>query len=248
MPEASRTAGPNTVLLDIEATLDGQILHIGAVRGAGRYEKKAPMDVGRMLSELDHFAAGAKCIVGHNLVQYDLPLLQSLRPTLNVLKLPVIDTLLLSPLAFPENPYHALIKDYKLVKDSLNDPVADAQIAWGILLDEIDALKIISRNTGGRLPGLYRYCLTFSARSVAEQNAAAGFGFVFDALDIAAWDTHKALEQMMAVLDGVSCTVAAERLVRGLDERPNLQLLAYALAWLTVAGGNSMQCGHCARS
>jgi len=34
------------------------------------------------------------------------------------------DTLYLSPLAFPENPYHKLIKNYKLIKNSKNNPVA----------------------------------------------------------------------------------------------------------------------------
>jgi len=34
-----------------------------------------------------------------------------------------------------EHPYHALIKDYKLTRDALNDPVADARIAGRLLLD-----------------------------------------------------------------------------------------------------------------
>jgi len=29
-----------------------------------------------------------------------------------------VDTLVLSPLCFPENPYHRLVKDYKLVRES----------------------------------------------------------------------------------------------------------------------------------
>jgi len=73
------------------------------------------MDVGRMLSELDHFAAGAKCIVGHNLVPYDLPLLQSLRPTLNVLKLPVINVNLpLTRISRDRHPNHSVIRSVAL--------------------------------------------------------------------------------------------------------------------------------------
>ena len=49
-------------------------------------------------------------------------------PELELLRLPVVDTLELSPLAFPENPYHRLVKDYKLVSDARNDPRRDAQL------------------------------------------------------------------------------------------------------------------------
>jgi ATP-dependent DNA helicase RecQ len=54
---------------------------------------------------------------------------------------PVIDTLFLSPLAFPENPYHRLVKNYKLLRDSLNDPLADAKLALSLFLDLWLALK-----------------------------------------------------------------------------------------------------------
>jgi ATP-dependent DNA helicase RecQ len=52
--------------------------------------------------------------------------LRKLAPRLALHDKPVVDTLYLSPLAFPENPYHHLVKDYKLVRGSLNDPAADA--------------------------------------------------------------------------------------------------------------------------
>jgi len=54
----------------------------------------------------------------------DSPCLQAQAPGLRLLRLPVVDTVYLSPLAFPENPYHRLVKDYKLVHDSLSDQFA----------------------------------------------------------------------------------------------------------------------------
>ena len=45
-----------------------------------------------------------------------MPIAKDSFPEADFLKLPVIDTLFLSPLAFPENPYHKLVKDYKLLK------------------------------------------------------------------------------------------------------------------------------------
>lgn len=65
------------------------------------------------LEKLDRFADGAEFLLGHNLIAFDIPHLKAAQPNLRLLKLPVIDTLLLSPLAFPGNPYHSLVKHYK---------------------------------------------------------------------------------------------------------------------------------------
>ena len=62
-------------------------------------------------------------------------MLRETAPDHPVLRLPVIDTLVLSPIAFPENPYHRLVKDYKLVKESVNDPVGDARQAASLFAE-----------------------------------------------------------------------------------------------------------------
>ena len=80
-------------------------------------------------------------ILGHNIILHDLPICRALNPQLAVFDKAVIDTLFLSPLAFPENPYHRLVKDYKLVRDSLNDPLADARRALSLFEDQWDALQ-----------------------------------------------------------------------------------------------------------
>ncbi|MCP4402493.1 MAG: hypothetical protein GY801_34945 [bacterium] len=56
-----------------------------------------------------------------------MPYLKEHHPSLNLHALPLIDTLFLSPLAFPKNPYHRLVKNYKLVKQAINNPVEDAR-------------------------------------------------------------------------------------------------------------------------
>jgi ATP-dependent DNA helicase RecQ len=58
-------------------------------------------------TELDALTEGAGFVLGHNLRRHDLPLLGQVFPNLKLLALPVVDTLELSPLAFPENPYRA---------------------------------------------------------------------------------------------------------------------------------------------
>ena len=61
------------------------------------------------LDRLDRLAEGANFLVGHNLIDFDLPLLQATSPGLRLLSLPAVDTLRLNPLASPRNPYHHLV-------------------------------------------------------------------------------------------------------------------------------------------
>jgi ATP-dependent DNA helicase RecQ len=43
----------------------------------------------------------------------------------------------ISPLLFPERPYHRLLKDDKLISEQINNPVNDCEKAKDLLLDEI---------------------------------------------------------------------------------------------------------------
>ena len=70
-------------------------------------------DLATKLSELDDFADGADFLLGHNLIDFDLPHLKAAKPDLRLLMLPAVDTLRLNPLAFPRNPYHHLVKHYQ---------------------------------------------------------------------------------------------------------------------------------------
>jgi ATP-dependent DNA helicase RecQ len=74
-------------------------------------------------------------------VKSALNLLKAQAPGLKLLELPVVDTLALSLLAFPRNPYHHLVKDYRLLKLAVNDPLADAQLTVDLFRDQRDALQ-----------------------------------------------------------------------------------------------------------
>ena len=120
------------LLLDLETTRDGRLRRIGAVLRGQTFERKGHFNVASALAELDTFAASAERVLGHNLLGHDLPFLDGLASHLQLLRKPVVDTLYLSPLAFPKNPYHPLIKHYKddtLLREAESDPVADAQLA-----------------------------------------------------------------------------------------------------------------------
>jgi ATP-dependent DNA helicase RecQ len=128
------------LLLDLEVSFQGDILKIGAVRGSCTFTRSRGGSREGMLKDLARFAEGAECLAGHNLVRHDLPMLREIAPGHAVHSLPVLDTLVLSPICFPENPYHRLVKDYKLVRESLNDPVADTRQAAALFADEFNAL------------------------------------------------------------------------------------------------------------
>ena len=113
------------------------------------FERKGRFDLQTALKELDNFASDAEYILGHNILGHDLPVLESLAPNLRLLHKPVVDTLYLSPLAFPENPYHRLVKDYKLVRDSINDPVADARLAASVFVRPVGKLHAPRENRRG---------------------------------------------------------------------------------------------------
>ena len=84
--------------------------------------------------KLDELADGASFVLGHNLIAFDLPHLAAAKPDLRLLKLPAMDTLMLSPLAFPRNPYHHLVKHYQdggLKRGRVNDPELDARSRAG---------------------------------------------------------------------------------------------------------------------
>ena len=99
------------LLLDLETGPNGALHKIGAVRDGATFLRQGRFDERAALADLDRFAAGAELVLGHNLLGHDLHCLRARQPALALLQRRVVDTLFLSPLAFPENPYHRLVKE-----------------------------------------------------------------------------------------------------------------------------------------
>ena len=91
------------------------------------------------LGKFQQFVYECEYICGHNIIQFDL------KYTNIKGKHTYIDTLPLSPLLFPNKPYHRLVKDDKLQVDELNNPVNDAKKAKDLLYDELEAWKRLSK-------------------------------------------------------------------------------------------------------
>jgi len=223
-------------LLDLE-TDGSKLYHIGAVFSGQTFERKGRFDLQTALKELDNFASDAEYILGHNILGHDLPVLEALSPNLRLLHKPVVDTLYLSPLAFPENPYHRLVKDYKLVRDSINDPVADARLAASVLFDQWESFTSIGTIEGDLL-SFYRYCFAEDTNSTLRSN---GLNDVFAALGAAPVSENEAFAIFQKHTQDKACetavTMVAFKYLLHPDKRPSL---AYCLAWLKVAGHNSV--------
>lgn len=93
-------------------------------------------------SEFSDFVSGSDFICGHNVIDFDLKYLHSLIRT----PYTAIDTLYLSPLLFPNRPYHHLLKDDKLQADELNNPLNDSIKAMELFYDEVNAFKSLEAN------------------------------------------------------------------------------------------------------
>ena len=107
--------GWSALSVDIETNpADGdRIFKIGAVRSDNDTVVSLPtsrLDPADVVRRVNTAASGARLLVGHNLRRRDVPQLRRQFPGLTCLDLPVLDTLELSAIAFPSNPYHRLVK------------------------------------------------------------------------------------------------------------------------------------------
>jgi len=196
----------------------------------------------RALAKLDTLSDGADCLLGHNILAHDLPVLEQCGDALKLFHLPVIDTLLLSPLAFPQNPYHRLIKDYKLVRDSLNSPLADCRASWALFGDQQLAFRHLGQQRREEL-------LCYQGLSGADPDS--GSGAFFAALT---GQPPLPLGEVAALIPGLLresdpglsrdlkvCRTRLDQLLAGdLYSSAWHWPIAYALAWLRVSGGNSV--------
>ena len=224
---------PCCISLDLEVSRENARIHaIGAVRGDTGRGYSGGGSVSE-LAKLDELADGASFILGHNLIAFDLPHLAAAKPDLRLLKLPAVDTLRLSPLAFPSNPYHHLVKHYQdggLKRGRVNDPELDSRITLEVFCDQQRALKGMPPDL---LTAWHWLC---TPKPEAVDRALDDF---FSELRHSRRPTD--IEVRAAIsrrLEGEACVTYGRVLLSKAREQG--WALSYALAWLSVAGGNSV--------
>ncbi|AMM52966.1 hypothetical protein TH61_14395 [Rufibacter sp. DG15C] len=132
-----------------------KISSIGAL-----YQKKTWH--GTSIHELDVFCKEATYLCGHNILLHDLVYLKNAGIADSFLQKNSIDTLQLSPLFFPNKPYHRLIKDYRLDRAEFNNPVYDSGLAKEVLEDCLQAWLQMDGSMQYILQGLLQHDGKFS--------------------------------------------------------------------------------------
>ena len=227
--------------LDLEIGADGRVRDIGAVRGGEKLLIRNAARSTDALQQLDKFNRGASFIVGHNLVAHDRPFIEAHLPGAEILDLPIVDTLYLSPLARPQRPYHPLVKDYKLVGGERSDPVSDCELALELLTDCWAILERREREQPG-LVSIYRTCFHDSdAPSGTSSLKLNGTGQFLEALGACMLPLDRALRGFAHFAHEKACPTAMARELPPLLADPMTRpAVAYSLAWLTVAGTESV--------
>ena len=133
----------NIVFVDTEVSKDLKTVQdYGAVTSFDQtvHTKKA--------TEFIDFIKNADYLCGHNIIHFDWPYIKKtacLAETVNQdLEEKLIDTLYLSPLLFPKRPYHALLKDDKIITEEKNNPVNDSKKARDLFYSEVEAFRSLS--------------------------------------------------------------------------------------------------------
>ena len=118
----------NYAIVDVEVGLKDHKIHdIGALKHDDTtFHKTSKEELLIFLNDIDY-------ICGHNIIHHDAKYLFTDKTCRWIL----VDTLYISPLLFPEHPYHKLVKDDKLISEQMNNPVNDCKKAKDLLLDEI---------------------------------------------------------------------------------------------------------------
>lgn len=187
------------------------------------------------LDRLEALCDGAAHLVGHNILRHDLPHLVANRARLAALGAATIDTLWLNPLAFPRNPYHHLVKHYqdgRLQVGHVNDPEQDARLALQVLADQIAAFTRLGEEAPDAVLA-YHHLTT-------RGEASPGFDALFQALRGPAPGEAAAHAAICRLLDGRACNHRLEQTLGRLSDPRNGWPMAYALSWISVAGGDSV--------
>lgn len=199
-------------IVDVEVgTKDNKIHDIGAIRYDGAiYHNPSKTGVLDFINSIDF-------VCGHNIIHHDAKYLFDVERQ-NCL---LVDTLYMSPLLFPERPYHKLVKDDKLMSDQINNPVNDCEKAKILLFDEIEKWNSLSINNQKIFASL-----------LYNQKEFEGFMRMVKAERI----SHGLSELIKNVYSGKICTNAdIETFVQ-----QNPCELAYALALIDTADNHSV--------
>lgn len=118
----------NYAFVDVEVGITDKKIHdIGALKCDGaKIHTANKKNAIKFLNNVDF-------ICGHNIIYHDSKYLFKEEKEHWIF----VDTLYISPLLFPERPYHRLLKDDKIISEQINNPINDCEKARDLLMDEM---------------------------------------------------------------------------------------------------------------
>lgn len=224
---------PPCLSIDLEVDKEtNRVFGLAAVRSDSQRKVMLNGDqVKSGIHQLDRLVDGAAFVVGHNFLNFDFQHLRALAPNLKCLRLPIVDTLRLGPLAFPRNPYHHLVKHYKdasLVRLEKNDAELDARLCLNVLNEQIAEF----RKAPGDVLCTWHWLTT-------REDPSGGFDVLFQAIRNSSCPTQTTAHQAMhRILKDRVCGTQLNQLVLNVNELA--WSLTYAISWINVSGGNSV--------
>ena len=245
MNTATKGQIPAVLIIDLEVDpKTDKPFKIGAFRpDSGLFFEKAfrgEKGFHTALCEMAHLTSGLKWLMGHNILGHDLKYLKAVVPEAAWLKVPVIDTLWLSPLAFPQNPYHRLIKNHKIISSEINSPLADCHACWQLFQDQCTAFGKIKAEKPEEfalwtalsdIPLPYRLSEDIM---IPERDTSPDVKKLIDTIWLMMQDNND--QGRLKV-----CHTRFLELMKTDIRNPAIYpSLSYALSWLNVSGGNSV--------
>ncbi len=207
---------------------------VGGGTAGSAVHRQGPLEPA--LARLEDLCRGFDHVIGHNILRHDLPHLAAASPRFAALAEAPIDTLWVNPLAFPRNPYHHLVKHYqdgRLQSGHVNEPELDAKLVFEVLEDQIEALNHLNANTPDTLIA-YHFLTTRGPRT-------GGFDWLFG--QIRGADTPSEVQAHVAIrrlLARQACITQLDETLERLQDPTLGWPMAYALSWISVAGGDSV--------
>lgn len=245
MNTATKGQIPAVLIIDLEVDpKTDKPFKIGAFRpDSGLFFEKAfrgEKGFHTTLCEMAHLTSGLKWLMGHNILGHDLKYLKAIVPEAAWLKVPVIDTLWLSPLAFPQNPYHRLIKNHKIISSEINSPLADCHACWQLFQDQCTAFGKIKAEKPEEfalwtalsdIPLPYRLSDDIM---IPKRDTSPDVKKLIDTIWLMMQDNND--QGRLKV-----CRTRFLELMKTDIRNPAIYpSLSYALSWLNVSGGNSV--------
>lgn len=118
------------VFIDLEAHRNKKVGDIGVLKEDGSFCHNAD------IHSLSKYIKNSYFVCGQNIIMHDLKFLKNI---IEYEKYAFIDTVCISPLIYPKKIHHNLLKDDKIIKDDINNPLNDCKKARDLFYCELEA-------------------------------------------------------------------------------------------------------------